>query len=80
MNISRTQQILSTVVLSALFLPMMVQLPVWCTTAITSSLFWDLSYWIPVWGVGPVLATVGMIGFAIPCGVFAWVITMIWRN
>ena len=80
MNLSRTQQILSTVVPSALFLSMMVQLPVWCTTAIISSLFWDLSYWIPVWGVGPVLATVGMIGFAIPCGVFAWVITMIWRN
>ena len=80
MNLSRTQQILSTVILSALFLPMMVQLPVWCTTEINSNLFWDLSYWIPVWGVGPVLATVGMIGFAIPCGVFAWVITMIWRN
>ena len=80
MKLSRTQQIVSIVVLSALFVPAMFLLPLWCHgSGVIRNLLWDMSYWIPAWSVGPVLAAAAIVGFAIPCGVFAWVITRIWR-
>ena len=80
-KLSRTQQIVLTVVLSAVFVPAMTLVPIWCfSSRVLRNLLWDLSYWLPSWTVGPVLGVAAIVGFAIPCGVFAWIITRIWTD
>ena len=77
---NRTQRIVTTSVLSAIYVPAMYWLPVWCLgSGALRNVLWDLSYLVPNWAVPPLMGTFAIIGFAITCGIFAWLIARIWR-
>ena len=58
----------------------MYWLPVWCLgSGALRNVLWDLSYLVPSWAVPPLMGSFAIIGFAITCGMFAWVIARIWR-
>ncbi|WP_115132012.1 hypothetical protein [Synechococcus sp. N26] len=77
---TRPQRIAVTAFLSALFVPMLFFLPIWCVKSEwIKSLLWDLSYNTPPVIVTLVVWAIPLIVFAVLCSVFAWVIARIWR-
>ena len=76
LDMTRPQRIAVTAFLSALFVPMLFFLPLWCVRSEgMKSLLWDLSYSPPLVTTWVIPLTV----FAVLCSVFAWVIARIWR-
>lgn len=76
-KLSKTQKIALTVVLSTMFVPVMFLAPIFCIAA-SNNLAWQLSYSLPtpltqliVWGFA-------LLGFSVPCGFFAWILSRIW--
>jgi hypothetical protein len=80
LGMTRPQRIAFTAFLSALFVPSMFLLPVWCVRSEgMRSLLWDLSYSTSPFVTTLVTWAIPLIVFAVPCSVFAWVIARIWR-
>ncbi len=77
---TRTQRIVVTSFLSALFVPSMFLVPIWCVRSEgMRSLLWDLSYRTPALVTSLVAFGIPLLAFSIPCALFAWVIARIWR-
>ena len=71
------QKIVLTSVLSTMFVPVMFLAPSFCTEA-TGNWQSNLGAWLPSALSAPVAAAVPIIGFALPCGLFAWLLSRIW--
>ena len=77
---TRPQRIVVTAFLSALFVPSLSLLPVWCLKSEgMRSLLWNLSYSTPPLVTSLVTWAIPLIVFAVLCSVFAWVVARIWR-
>ena len=76
-RLSKTQKIVLTVVLSTVFVPVIFIAPIFCKGVIIN-LFRQLMSGIPAALLEPLAMAVGLVGFAIPCGLFAWIISRIW--
>ena len=80
MELTCPQRIAVTAFLSALFVPSLLLLPVWCLKSEgMKSLLWDLSSSTPPLVTTVVAGAIPLIVFAVLCSVFAWVIARIWR-
>ena len=80
LDMTRPQRIAVTAFLSALFVPSLFLLPVWCLKSEgMKSLLWDLSSSTPPLVTTVVAGAIPLIVFAVLCSVFAWVIARIWR-
>ena len=77
---TRPQRIAVTAFLSALFVPMLFFLPLWCVRSEgMKSLLWDLSYSTPPFVMTLAVWVIPLTVFAFLCSVFAYVIARIWR-
>ena len=77
---TRPQRIAVTAFLSALFVPSLFLLPVWCLKSEgMRSLLWDLSSSTSPFVTSLVTWAIPLILFAVLCSVFAWVVARIWR-
>ena len=76
-RLSKTQKIVLTVVLSTVFVPVIFIAPIFCKGVIIN-LFRQLMSGIPAALLEPLAMAVGLIGFAVPCGLFAWIISRVW--
>ncbi|AHF64115.1 hypothetical protein Syncc8109_1759 [Synechococcus sp. WH 8109] len=77
---TRPQRIAITAFLSALFVPSLFLLPVWCLKSeAMKSLLWGLSSSTPPLVTTLVAWAIPLIVFAVLCSVFAWVVARIWR-
>ena len=80
LKMTRPQRIAVTAFLSALFVPSMFLVPIWCVQSEDMrALIWDLSYSTPPLVTTLVAWAIPLIAFAVPCALFAWVIARIWR-
>ena len=80
LEMTRPQRIVVTAFLSALFVPSLFLLPVWCLKSEgMRSLLWNLSYSTPPLVTSLVTWAIPLIVFAVLCSVFAWVVARIWR-
>ena len=80
LDMTRPQRIAVTAFLSALFVPSLFLLPVWCLKSEgIRSLLWDLSSSAPPLVNTVVARAIPLIVFAVLCSVFAWVVARIWR-
>ena len=80
LGMTRPQRIAVTAFLSALFVPSLFLLPVWCLKSEgMRSLLWNLSYSTPPLVTSLVTWAIPLIVFAVLCSVFAWVVARIWR-
>ena len=80
LDMTRPQRIAVTAFLSALFVPSLFLLPVWCLKSEgMKSLLWDLSSSTPPLVTTVVAGAIPLIVFAVLCSVFAWVVARIWR-
>lgn len=77
---SRGQRIVVTTIMSAIFVPVMFWVPVWClgSRALRNFLS-DLAYQLPGWAVTSLLEVFAIVCFAIFCGAFAWSIARVWQ-
>jgi hypothetical protein len=71
------QKIVLTSVLSTMFVPVMFLAPSFCTEA-TGNWQSSLGAWLPSALAAPVATAFPIIGFALPCGLFAWLLSRIW--
>ena len=76
-KLSKNQKIALTVVLSTMFVPVMFIAPIFCRGVLTNW-FWQLMSGIPAALLQPLAMAVGFIGFAVPCGLFARIISRVW--
>ena len=77
----RTQKIAITTFLSALFVSSLYSLYAWSQEGNAfRNLLWDLSFIFPEWVGTPLLGAITIFGFAIPCGIFTWLIARIWSR
>ena len=80
LDMTRPQRITVTAFLSALFVPSLFLLPVWCLKSEgMKSLLWDLSSSTPPLVTTVVAGAIPLIVFAALCSVFAWVVARICR-
>ena len=80
LDMTRPQRIAVTAFLSALFVPSLFLLPVWCLKSEgIRSLLWDLSSSAPPLVNTVVAGAIPLIVFGVLCSVFAWVVARIWR-
>ena len=80
LDMTRPQRIAVTAFLSALFVPSLFLLPVWCLKSEgMRSLLWDLSSSAPPLVNTVVAGAIPLIVFGVLCSVFAWVVARIWR-
>ena len=80
LGMTRPQRIAVTAFLSALFVPSLFLLPVWCLKSEgMRSLLGDLSSSAPPLVTTVVAGAIPLIVFAVLCSVFAWVVARIWR-
>ena len=80
LEMTRPQRIAVTAFLSALFVPSLFLLPVWCLKSEgMKSLLWDLSSSMPPLVTTVVAGAIPLIVFAVLCSVFAWVVARVWR-
>ena len=80
LGMTRPQRIAVTAFLSALFVPSLFLLPVWCLKSEgMRSLLWNLSDSTPPLVMSLVTWAIPLIVFAVLCSVFAWVVARIWR-
>ena len=80
LDMTRPQRIAVTAFLSALFVPSLFLLPVWCLKSEgMRSLLGDLSSSAPPFVTTVVAGAIPLIVFAVLCSVFAWVVARIWR-
>ena len=80
LGMTRPQRIAVTAILSALFVPSLFLLPVWCLKSEgMRSLLWNLSYSTPPLVTSLVTWAIPLIVFAVLCSLFAWVVARIWR-
>ncbi len=76
-QLSKIKKIVITVMLSTMYVPVMFFLPLFCRGVIKNWV-WQLMPRSPAALLEPIAMAVGLIGFAIPCGLFAWIISRIW--
>ena len=76
-RLSKTQKIVLTVVLSTVFVPVIFIAPIFCKGVIIN-LLRQLISGIPAALLEPLAMAVGLIGFAVPCGLFAWITSRVW--
>ena len=80
LDMTRPQRIAITAFLSALFVPFMFLIPVWCLRSEGMKvLVWGVSGWAPQLVTSLMTLAIPLLAFAIPCALFAWVIARIWR-
>ena len=80
LDMTRPKRIAVTAFLSALFVPSLFLLPVWCLKSEgMRSLLWDLSSSAPPLVNTVVAGAIPLIVFGVLCSVFAWVVARIWR-
>lgn len=78
-KLGKVQKIVLTVVLSTIFVPVMFLAPIFCRELLNSWV-WEIWNWIPIpiAVLQPLAIALALLGFAIPCGFFAWIVSRIW--